>query len=90
MTFRIKAELYRSKFRNRKWLHLIFGFSLLLSSEVDDCFVKDLKSIPSKEKLVEFSGYLVDTYISLSSTFPPSLWAMNSIDSEKTTNTCAP
>jgi len=43
---------------------------------------------PLSEKLVEFSDYLVDTYISSSSTFPPSLWAMNSIDSERTTNAC--
>jgi len=57
-----------------KWFRLIFGFSLLPSSEVDDCFVEDLMSIqPLSEKLVEFSDYLVDTYISLSLTFPPSL-----------------
>jgi len=35
-----------------KWLHyLIFGLSLLPSSEVDDCFVEDLMSIkPLLEK----------------------------------------
>jgi len=56
-----------------KWLHLIFGLSLLPSSEADDYFVEDLMSIPLKEKLVEFAGYLVDIYISLGSTFSPSL-----------------
>jgi len=59
----------------RFWFHLIFGLSLLPYSEVDDCFVEDLMSIkPLSEKLIEFSDYLVDTsYISSSSTFPPSL-----------------
>jgi hypothetical protein len=61
--------------------------SSLNFSEVDDCFVEDLMPKPLSEKLVEFSDYLVDTYISSSSTFPPSLWAMNSIDSERT-NAC--
>jgi len=64
-----------------KWLHLIFGLSLLPSCEVDDCFVEYLMSIQLlSEKLVEFSDYSVNTYISSSSSFPPSLWIMNSID----------
>jgi len=46
-----------------KWLHLIFGLSLLPSSEVDDCFVEDLMSTqPLSETLVEFSDYLINTY----------------------------
>jgi len=85
----LKPDYMDPNSENGKWLHLIFGLSLLPSNEVDDCFVEDLMSIqPLSEKLVEFSDYLVDTYISSSSTFPPSLWAMNSIDSERTTNAC--
>jgi len=44
-----------------KLLHVIFGHLLLLSNEVDNCFVKDLMSIqPLSEKFVEFSYNLVD------------------------------
>lgn len=54
--------------------------SLQPSSEVKDYFIKHLMSIKPI-----WLDYLVDTYISSSSTFPPSLWTMNSIDSKKTT-----
>jgi hypothetical protein len=86
---RLKSDYIDPNSEIGKWLHLIFGLSLLPSSEVDDCFVEDLMSIkPLSEKLIEFFDYLIDTNISSSSTLPPALWVMNSIDSERTTNAC--
>lgn len=70
-----------------KWLHWIFGLSLLDAGEVEDAFVEDLMSI-QPPNVEDFSNYLVENYIDSSSPFPPSLWASSSTSSERTTNAC--
>jgi len=43
---------------------------------------------PINLNLTKFTNYIVENYISSNSTFPPKLWASNSISSERTTNAC--
>lgn len=72
-----------------KWLHLVFGLSLFSHEEVEDVFVEELMTIqPINSNLTKFTNYLVENYISSNSTFPPKLWASNSISCERTTNAC--
>jgi len=53
--------------------------------DVEDCFVEDLMSIcPDDDKLKSYRDYLVITYISEKSIFPPTIWASGS----RTTNAC--
>ncbi|XP_054276641.1 uncharacterized protein LOC128995650 [Macrosteles quadrilineatus] len=83
------SKEYRSEPQTEsgKWLHWVFGLSMLDATEVEAGFVEDLMSI--QPRLVEaFSDYLVENYIDSESTFPPSIWASSSVTSERTTNAC--
>ncbi|KAF0751144.1 Uncharacterized protein FWK35_00019505, partial [Aphis craccivora] len=72
-----------------KWLHLVFGLSLFSHEEVEDVFVEEIMTIqPINSNLTKFTNYLIENYISSNSTFPPKLWASNSISCERTTNAC--
>lgn len=72
-----------------KWLIYVFGLPFLESKDISECFVEDLMSIkPIDEKLDKFCDYLVDTYISEDSLFPPKLWSNLSSDLYKSTNAC--
>lgn len=72
-----------------KWLVYMFGLCFLSPEEVSDCFVEDFVAIkPDNKKLDEFCDYLVDTYISEESVFPPEMWARASSDLFQTTNAC--
>jgi hypothetical protein len=84
------TTLYKEKSSEvGKWLGWVFGLPFLNPGEVEDCFVFDFMAIqPTCHKLIQFSDYLVDTYISEVATFPPSIWAANIATSERTTNAC--
>lgn len=70
-----------------RWLRWVFGLSLLRPDEVEDCFVEDLMSImPTSAQ--GFADYLVETYITEDSLFPPHLWASGEVSSDRTTNAC--
>lgn len=43
---------------------------------------------PLDDKITQFSDYLVDTYISEDSIFPPHIWAEKSSSIHRTTNAC--
>jgi len=52
-------------------------------------FVEEIMTIqPINSSLTKFTNYLVENYISFNSTFPPKLWASNSISCERTANSC--
>lgn len=71
------------------WLHYCFGMMFLDSNQVGDFFVFNLLNIqPHSDKLTKFSDYLVETYISEHSLFPPLIWAQTSAELNKTTNAC--
>lgn len=72
-----------------RWLRYCFGLMFLHESEVSECFIFDLCSIrPNDERLTRFSDYIVDTYISEDSLFPPVVWAESSSALTYTTNAC--
>lgn len=72
-----------------QWLHYCYGLIYLDGSEVGDCFVFDLsETMPADERVRKFANYLVDTYVSHESLFPPHVWAEASAALNKTTNAC--
>ncbi len=71
-----------------KWLRYCFGLPFLDPSEVRDGFNELLSVRPEHERLQEFSDYLLNTYISVTATFPPNLWAAMTSSLDHTTNAC--
>lgn len=70
-------------------LRYIFGLPFLNPTEVGSCFAFDFAEIqPEDERLLSFSNYMVDNYISEDALFPPSLWAELSDSIERSTNAC--
>jgi hypothetical protein len=48
----------------------------LSPEEVEDCFVEDLMALkPVDDKFDAVFDYLLDTYVTPDSLFPPSMWA---------------
>lgn len=83
------SKVYKENCEEGSWLRKIFGLPYLEASEVGDCFVEELMSIqPNNDKIIKFTDYLVDTYITGDSIFPPSLWAEQTSRSHRTTNSC--
>lgn len=68
-------------------LRWCFGLSLLDPAEVEDAFIEDLMAKAPKE-IFPFCDYLLDTYITENSLFPPRMWASKSLKSDRTTNAC--
>jgi hypothetical protein len=47
-------------------------------NKVSDCFIEDfMSSIPNDIKFKKYADYLIDTYISEETKFPPIIWAAN-------------
>ncbi|KAF0749457.1 MULE domain-containing protein [Aphis craccivora] len=58
------------------FLRSLFGLPFLPPNAVSDSFVFDFVSIkPDDSRVTKFCEYLLDTYISESALFPPSIWA---------------
>ena len=85
------SEDYRSKeSANRYWFKKVFGLAFLNPNEVSWAFVEEIMSDkPEGEAYTQFTDYLTDTYISEVARFPPILWAMDPLQSEKRTNNAA-
>jgi hypothetical protein len=59
---------------------ICFGLLFLSPEKVSDVFVFTLEAImPSDPRVIKFSDYLVDNYISNDAAFPPHLWADQTI-----------
>jgi len=85
----LQTEYKNPNFEVGRWLHLIFGLSLFQHEEVEDVFVEEIMTIqPINSNPTKFTNYIVEKFISSNSTFPPKLWASNSIISGRTTNAC--
>lgn len=71
------------------WLRYCFGLLFLEPEEVDDFYFLELYELkPNNESLEKFSDYLLNTYLTNESKFPPHIWANASADLNKTTNAC--
>ncbi|XP_029346595.1 uncharacterized protein LOC115034296 [Acyrthosiphon pisum] len=80
---------YKSESEISKWLCLCFGLLFLSPENVPGVFVFTLEAImPSDQRVIKFSDYLVDNYISDDTTFLPHLWANQSANLNQTTNAC--
>lgn len=72
-----------------KWLHYCFGLLFLNHEEVEDFYFFELYELkPQNDQLDKFSDYLLETYLTNESKFPPHIWANASADLNKTTNAC--
>jgi hypothetical protein len=72
-----------------QWLRVTFALTYLDPAEIGDCFAMDLFETMSKDvRFEKYADYLVDTYISEDSLFPPQIWAENSACITRTTNAC--
>lgn len=72
-----------------KWLHLFFALPFLDPAEVSDAFVENIMAEqPNDPRIVAFTDYITDTYISEEAVYPPFVWASPSVKSERTTNAC--
>lgn len=83
------TTMYRGSDDAAKWLQHLFGLPYVHPDKVGQCFAEDfMADLPKGEQYVKLADYLVDTYISEDSSFPPSLWASNTSDLSLTTNPC--
>lgn len=72
-----------------KWLHYVYGLTFLPHTEVGDTFSFELaEDKPVDERVTLFADYLTENYIAEDSKFPPEIWAANTSDTSRTTNTC--
>lgn len=71
------------------WLRYCFGLLFLKAEDVEDFYFFELFEIKPENTILEkFSDYLVDTYLTKESPFPPHIWADASAALNKTTNAC--
>lgn len=47
-----------------------------------------MSSKPNNRRLIQFSDYLLNNYISNDAAFPPNIWAVATADLNRTTNAC--
>ena len=75
---------------NGTWLKLFFGLPFLDPSEVGDCFAEDITcDAPSLAPYEAFGDYMLNTYITDHSFFPPIKWAALPQEGNPRTNNAA-
>lgn len=80
------VKLYDNKnSETGQWLRWIFGIPYLNAQDVAYVFFDYFMPVP--EDAVAFSNYLIDTYMTATSTFLPTMWASPDMD-DRTTNVC--
>jgi len=81
------SNKYKKNAEIAKYLKYFFGLPFLNSNDVSDCFTNYLMAIqPRNEKVEIFVDYILETYVSNESNFPPFLWAEYSASTMRTTN----
>jgi len=67
----------------------MFRIIVFISRKSFRCIAFTLEAItPSDLRVIKFSDYLVDNYISNDAAFPPHLWADQNANLNQTTNAC--
>ena len=64
----------------------VFGLSFLSYSEVEDAFVEDIPELPLRTRCEYVADYILCTYLTQCSTFPPNLWAERPTGQRRTNN----
>jgi len=71
------------------FLKLFFGLPFLRGDMVEDCFVFDIMALqPQDNRIVQFTDYILETYITNDAEFPPQIWAEFVSSTMRTTNNC--
>lgn len=56
---------------------------------VEDCFAYDIMALqPQDNRIVQFTDYILETYITNDAEFPPQIWAEFVASTKRTTNNC--
>jgi len=67
----------------------MFLIIVFISRKSSRCICIYFRAImPSDQRVIKFSNYLVDNYITNDATFPPHLWANQSANLNRTANAC--
>lgn len=84
------AKIYQEKSEESDFLKCFFGLPFLHPDNVLDCFTDDFMSLQPDDniKIVQFTDYVFENYISPEAPFPPEIWARYSSDLTRTTNAC--
>ena len=68
-------------------MSLFFGLLFLPPEQIEECFVEDIMSeAPTDNRCVKFADYVLVTYITPESSYPPSFWATAPTTNFKRTN----
>ena len=71
------------------FLKLFFGLPFLSCDVVEDCFAFDIMALqPQGNRIVQFTDYILETYITDDAEFPPQIWAEFVSSTMRTTNNC--
>ena len=70
-------------------MSLFFGLLFLPPEQIEECFVEDIMSeAPTDNRYVKFADYVLVTYITPESRYPPSFWATAPTTNFQRTNNC--
>lgn len=71
------------------FLKLFFGLPFLNPQDVENCFTEDIMAIqPQDARVLEFTDYILDSYIKNDADFPPEIWSEYLSSTIRTTNNC--
>ncbi|KAL4130748.1 hypothetical protein QTP88_008140 [Uroleucon formosanum] len=84
------TKMYNTNTDESYFLKFFFGLPFLDPDNVIDCFTDDFLAIlPAKDdRVVQFTDYIFEIYISPDAMFPPNIWAQFSASCNRTTNGC--
>lgn len=72
-----------------RWLKRFFGLSFVAPQDVADSMAFDIMNdSPDDPRCVDFSDYIIGTYVEAGAPFPPPVWADSEINGVRTTNGC--
>jgi hypothetical protein len=84
------SNVYQNnKAEESKWLNHIYGLLFISLNEFNDCFIEDFMSPISNDiRFKKYADYIIDTYVSEETKFPPIIWAANIASQALITNAC--
>ena len=87
--FQLTSDYKDDKSEVEHFLKHFFGLAFLNACDVENSFIEDLMAMkPNSEKVEKFCDYILETYITLDSDFPPHMWAEFSATINRTTSGC--
>jgi len=59
-----------------KWIKMFYGLTFLPPNEIEDAFMELINICPNHKNGTIFSDYVLETFVSSNSIFPPNVWAV--------------